>query len=381
MGKGAEHRKGSPGRGGDRGSSHFEYPLPSTTAKAARSVREPSNFGLLFRRFLRYPRKWRIEPKRKFDSWQRDVVDASTRIFDDKHLDDLCKALRTRQKEMVHALSARGLASGEVRVAVAWRMAIGLGTPSVRETGISLDHLYGVPYIPGSAVKGVTRAYRLRSIAQSYGVPYFGPEEKRKWKKGTATPLGKLEAALTVGCGRGQDSGEKRRSLLAALKEDLDHTLPRLFGDEYQDLPREPIEEQKFASQALEFRQIFGSTDGEGCIIFFDAYPCQLLADKQSIVELDIINTHYQKYYTQEKPEPPADWHDPVPVYFLTVRAGTKFVFPLVARGEQLSRAEREALARKAESRLDEALRGSGVGAKTRSGYGDMTDPPPGDGR
>ncbi len=40
-----------------------------------------------------------------------------------------------------------------------WRLAVGLGTASVYETGITLHHIYGIPYIPASAVKGVVRSY------------------------------------------------------------------------------------------------------------------------------------------------------------------------------------------------------------------------------
>ncbi len=40
-----------------------------------------------------------------------------------------------------------------------WRMVIGLGGESVLETDITLHHLYGIPFIPGSALKGLTRAY------------------------------------------------------------------------------------------------------------------------------------------------------------------------------------------------------------------------------
>ena len=38
-------------------------------------------------------------------------------------------------------------------------MVIGLGGESVLETDITLHHLYGIPFIPASALKGLTRAY------------------------------------------------------------------------------------------------------------------------------------------------------------------------------------------------------------------------------
>jgi len=40
-----------------------------------------------------------------------------------------------------------------------WRMVIGLGGETILETDITLHHLYGIPIIPGSALKGLTRAY------------------------------------------------------------------------------------------------------------------------------------------------------------------------------------------------------------------------------
>lgn len=40
-----------------------------------------------------------------------------------------------------------------------WRVVTGLGGASVYETSITLHHLYGFPFFPGSAVKGVTRSW------------------------------------------------------------------------------------------------------------------------------------------------------------------------------------------------------------------------------
>src|SRR5579885_2650459 len=39
------------------------------------------------------------------------------------------------------------------------RLIVGLGIDSVIETGIALHHTYGVPYLPGSALKGLTASY------------------------------------------------------------------------------------------------------------------------------------------------------------------------------------------------------------------------------
>ena len=48
------------------------------------------------------------------------------------------------------------------RVRVDGRLIVGLGSGSVLETAITLHHTYGVPLIPGSALKGVASAYCQR---------------------------------------------------------------------------------------------------------------------------------------------------------------------------------------------------------------------------
>ncbi len=42
------------------------------------------------------------------------------------------------------------------------RLAPGLGIPSVFENGISLHHIHGFPYIPGSSLKGIAQDYALK---------------------------------------------------------------------------------------------------------------------------------------------------------------------------------------------------------------------------
>lgn len=45
-----------------------------------------------------------------------------------------------------------------------WRMVVGLGGETVLETDLTLHHLYGIPFIPGSALKGLTRSYVTTEI-------------------------------------------------------------------------------------------------------------------------------------------------------------------------------------------------------------------------
>ena len=54
---------------------------------------------------------------------------------------------------------ANGYASTTKYAEVTNRLAVGLGAESVLETSVALHHTYGVPYIPGSALKGLAAAY------------------------------------------------------------------------------------------------------------------------------------------------------------------------------------------------------------------------------
>ena len=51
------------------------------------------------------------------------------------------------------------------------RLIVGLGAASVYETSMTLHHIYGIPYLPGSAIKGVTRSYRILCMAEKLKHP------------------------------------------------------------------------------------------------------------------------------------------------------------------------------------------------------------------
>jgi len=119
-----------------------------------------------------------------------------------------------------------------------WRLAIGLGSGSVFETSISLHHVYGFPYIPASAIKGITHHYALSQVQNADD----------------------LEAIKT------------------------------LFGTAYdrKDFEKNPVNPA-----------ILSDKNEQGSIIFFDAYPIE---SPQRKIKADIMNNHYQPYYNGEAP-------------------------------------------------------------------------------
>ena len=72
----------------------------------------------------------------------------------------------TRRNKFLEDICARSKV-----VTVSNRMAINLGAESVLETDIALDATFGVPYIPGSALKGLAAFYaRTRLNKEEWGV-------------------------------------------------------------------------------------------------------------------------------------------------------------------------------------------------------------------
>ncbi len=106
---------------------------------------------------------------------------------------------------------------------------------------------------------------------------------------------------------------------------------------------------------------IFGTQDAAGRIVFHDAWPL-----RWPRLEVDIVNNHHAEYYNEKGY--PGDWEGPVPVYFLTIAAGTGFDFALSDR----SPAD-DGLLDLAGTWLRAALVHAGAGAKTAAGYGRIT--------
>ncbi|MDW8135911.1 MAG: type III-B CRISPR module RAMP protein Cmr6, partial [Thermodesulfobacterium sp.] len=135
------------------------------------------------------------------------------------------------------------------------------------------------PYIPGSAVKGITR---------HWAVLKFADKSKRPNEKIENT-ISRVSSAL--------EKGEN-------LEIEVD-------GIKFQELI-----------------EIFGTQKQAGKVIFMDAYP-----EEDINLKIDIINVHYPEYYSGSKP--PADWQNPRPVKFLTLEK-TSFSFTLLSRNIHL---------------------------------------------
>ncbi len=201
------------------------------------------------------------------------------------------------------------------KLSTATRLIIGIGGASVYEVGLTLHHVYGAPYIPASAIKGVTRSWMIQS--------QFDNDEGKA--------LGDKCFCDLFGC-------------------------PAEWKDENNKPWLSYYEKNKKNESDPGERQ--------GNIIFFDAFPTQ-----SPKIEEDVMNVHYPDYYRGEAP--PTDFQSPNPIAFLTVAAGTPFHFMIaVKKSIENKDLANEELLNKAGTLLTSALTHHGIGAKTAVGYG-----------
>lgn len=193
-------------------------------------------------------------------------------------------------------------------ITLEWRMVVGLGGETVLETDITLHHLYGTPFIPGSALKGLTRAYAIDEKEEEYFTPLDKPESERG----------------------------------PSQKEDTDHP---------------------------DIKRMFGTQEGSGTVIFFDAVPVN---GTFSFV-VDIMNPHYPDYYNSlqgGRIVAPTNDQSPKPIPFLAIKDVT-FAFALAPRNPNDLQHKKDV--ERAKPLLLQALQKYGVGGKTSAGYGYFT--------
>jgi CRISPR type III-B/RAMP module RAMP protein Cmr6 len=194
----------------------------------------------------------------------------------------------------------------------------------VYETGLTLHPVYGIPYLPASMIKGVTR--------RRYIDDHHDGDE--------AVALGDQSCCDLFGC----------TGLTRLVQTDAEGKEMTKNVDSY-------------------YRKGRDLGDRQGWLIFFDAFPAT--APK---LEVDILTPHYKPYYEEAKP--PADIYNPVPVTFLTVAPGVIFTVAVALRplSNDKNTKNKELLAKVKEA-FHGAFTEDGVGAKTTVGYGRFVDP------
>jgi len=187
------------------------------------------------------------------------------------------------------------------------RLAINLADSLIQNAGICLDRLFGLPYIPGSAVKGACRHAALEELKTAEG----------------------------------------------AQKEAVFTQFRAVFGTADNDFSKGDLKP---------LRHLLGqsSEDQKGAISFLPAYPVN-----DAKVVVDLTNVHYPDYYQRGRTEDQSR-ENPRPNPFPAVEIGAQFAFCLVLNGVN----EDKNLLEVAKRWLESALTIRGLGAKTAAGYG-----------
>lgn len=188
------------------------------------------------------------------------------------------------------------------RLAPTSRLLVGMGGAHARENGLTIHPVYGIPYIPGSSLKGITRHWAIEAFLA-------GNEQRLEERPDSLKP-------------------DEERAVRAIL-------------------------------------DIFGTTECEGMVEFFDAFP-----EVEVKLTPDVLTVHYKEYYQNGRR--PSDDQSPVPIDFYSVQAHY-FKFMLSAPRDKKGRLTDlpgGKLLLLAQNWLSQVLAELGVGAKTSIGYG-----------
>ncbi len=284
------------------------------------------------------------EKESKFVFFKTDKKDKI--IFDVKA--DFSKIdIQNIARRLKASIEKLGLTIKSTKLTPDWRLVVGLGNESVYETSITLHHIYGFPYIPASAIKGISRGFFISSLYEKTAIDDINQ-------------INIIEKVLTdFDMERDNNIEYDRFRKQFAVKNKAP---ARVLYDYFNDNKAE----------IATFQKIFGTQKTSGNVIFFDAFP---LEDPK--IEPDIMNPHYAQYYKGEAA--PADYHSPVPIHFLTV-ANTPFQFIIGIKPENNTvvgniESQDKDLLDIAYENMQKVLTMHGVGAKTAVGYGYFSMP------
>ena len=201
------------------------------------------------------------------------------------------------------------------------RLLVNLAGGVIENAGICLDRCFGLPFLPGSAVKGIARSQALWEIKEA-------PDAEKQTS---------LQIAMTIfGYGK-TDTGNK--------------------GDWTWAAGRDAVQAVTGALHAEEFK---------GCACFLPAYPTTV-----PTLVVDMVNPHYPEYYRGNR-DKATDDENPIPNYFPAVEAGCAFGFAVLLNRVPTDFTA-EILLNAARGWIERALTQKGAGAKTAAGYGWFT--------
>jgi len=311
---------------------------------------DTDNFYLKLQRAARYE-QWKDSYKFTFyknDHRQREYFEIKANYG---HLKDNFDALCKRQAQQAQRLFPGN--SRSILLQPQWRFVLGLGGESVYETNMTLHHLYGMPYLPASSIKGVLRSW---IISQIFAQPANVPEYEKDF------PLVNAEfRAIT---------SSELFCKIFGCPEDSEQILI---------VDGQRTDKKNKKSSAL------GSAS-QGVVTFFDGLPTAAPR-----IKTDVMNPHYKDWYKDIGYSAPTDTQRTNPVHFLTVSNENDLKFQthigVSAGNPKLKEISDDYLKFLPDSNLsgdstvadlvkfwlEKSLSEHGIGSKTAVGYGYMS--------
>ncbi|MGH8023375.1 MAG: type III-B CRISPR module RAMP protein Cmr6 [Limisphaerales bacterium] len=219
------------------------------------------------------------------------------------------------------------------------RLMVNMAGGVMENAGLCLDR-FGLPFIPGSAVKGCARRMAIQEL--------FEAQADSKTRLLT-------QIALAFGWSK-QDWGCEKKD--DRFKSDF------AFA----------VGEEGWGNVSAQAKSSLPEADNfAGSVSFLPARPMDIAGLEMPLrpprlgeLEMDVVTCHHGQYYASNDPNAVApDDEDPNPVLFPAVAAGHVFAFTVLP----LRDGTPDLLA-KAYQWLAEGLRQFGLGAKTAAGYG-----------
>ena len=208
------------------------------------------------------------------------------------------------------------------------RLLIGHGNASAIDVGLMVHHTWGVPVIPGSALKGLVAHY----VDATYGPVEPG---KKPWE---------------------QHDDERARVDYQGVTWNR-RRIERGPGAIYRALFGAPDAREDATMRERDFE----AGAAAGLVTFHDAlYVPGSIPDNKPFAA-DVLTVHQKGYYDSSGRSAPNDYDSPNPVAFLTVRPKCRLLLALSGPSDWTELAAQL---------LADALKTWGVGGKTAAGYG-----------
>lgn len=274
----------------------------------------------------------------------------------------LAEALRLRQQ----AIALQNEALGYFPAVSTSPFMTGIGNEHPLENGFAFLNPYGLPYLPGSSVKGV-----LRTAAEELALGLYGDTEGWDmlavwWLFGFDAGSAMLSQKLYNIDVLDEEASRRRQAYQNRVeKGDYDQdTLERFI-----EATLAKKEQKKYKGQLKEFLcNMPGDLSNQGALRFWDVYP------ESKNLAMDILTPHHGEYFKGKNS--PHDSEQPNPNVFLTIPPKSQFDFYCSCEIAKLPKNLLENWQKLLESAFVYAFDWLGFGAKTAVGYGQMRKEP-----